>query len=48
MPNLSFCKKMCSMAVIFGSEVHQVSSNLILDFIFKPSSLSRHFELLYK
>ena len=27
-------KKMCSMAVMFGSEILEVSSNLILDFIF--------------
>jgi len=34
MPKISFCKKMCSMAVMFGSEVLEVSSNLILDFVF--------------
>ena len=26
-------KKMCSMAVMFGSEILEVSSNLILDFL---------------
>lgn len=32
MPIISFFKKMCSMVVMFGSEVLEVSSNLILDF----------------